>query len=142
MKTRDKIKVGILGATGMVGRHLIALLQDHPWFEVVAVAASKKSVGKKIGTLTVGSVEDDIKVISQKCSFVFSAIEADKDLIKKIFPYLKLELEYAWSGNFGVTKDYHPLIEFKGNVTSIAGAGSQVLCFMAAKHVASKISAL
>ncbi len=36
----DKLKVGILGATGMVGQRFIALLENHPWFEVVTVAAS------------------------------------------------------------------------------------------------------
>ena len=36
----QKLKVGILGATGMVGQRFISLLEDHPWFEVVTVAAS------------------------------------------------------------------------------------------------------
>ena len=35
----QKLKVGILGATGMVGQRFISLLEDHPWFEVVTVAA-------------------------------------------------------------------------------------------------------
>lgn len=35
-----KLKVGILGATGMVGQRFIALLENHPWFQVVTVAAS------------------------------------------------------------------------------------------------------
>ena len=43
----DKLKVGILGATGMVGQRFISLLDDHPWFNVVAVAASPRSAGKK-----------------------------------------------------------------------------------------------
>ena len=42
----QKLKVGILGATGMVGQRFIALLEDHPWFEVVTVAASPRSAGK------------------------------------------------------------------------------------------------
>ena len=42
----DKLKVGILGATGMVGQRFIALLENHPWFEVVTVAASPRSAGK------------------------------------------------------------------------------------------------
>ncbi len=41
-----KLKVGILGATGMVGQRFIVLLENHPWFEVVAVAASPRSAGK------------------------------------------------------------------------------------------------
>ena len=42
----EKLKVGILGATGMVGQRFIALLENHPWFEVVTVAASGRSAGK------------------------------------------------------------------------------------------------
>ena len=42
----QKLKVGILGATGMVGQRFISLLEDHPWFEVVTVAASPRSAGK------------------------------------------------------------------------------------------------
>ena len=42
----QKLRVGILGATGMVGQRFIALLENHPWFEVVTVAASPRSAGK------------------------------------------------------------------------------------------------
>jgi aspartate-semialdehyde dehydrogenase len=42
----SKIPVGVLGATGAVGQKFIKLLEDHPWFEVVAVAASDRSAGK------------------------------------------------------------------------------------------------
>ncbi|MDE6517695.1 MAG: aspartate-semialdehyde dehydrogenase, partial [Acetatifactor sp.] len=42
----DKLKVGILGSTGMVGQRFIALLENHPWFEVTAIAASPRSAGK------------------------------------------------------------------------------------------------
>ena len=41
-----KLKVGVLGATGMVGQRFISLLENHPWFEVVTVAASPRSAGK------------------------------------------------------------------------------------------------
>ena len=41
-----KLRVGILGATGMVGQRFISLLEDHPWFQVVTVAASARSAGK------------------------------------------------------------------------------------------------
>ena len=41
-----EIKVGILGATGMVGQRFITLLNDHPWFDIVALAASPRSAGK------------------------------------------------------------------------------------------------
>lgn len=84
---KKKIPVGILGATGMVGQKLMSLLQNHPWFDVVAVSASKNSKGRKLGSFTVYSVEDDIEEISQKCKIVFSAINAkneQKDFVKKI----------------------------------------------------------
>ena len=42
----EKLKVGILGATGMVGQRFVTLLENHPWFELVAVAASPRSAGK------------------------------------------------------------------------------------------------
>ena len=41
-----KLRVGILGATGMVGQRFITLLENHPWFEVVTVAASPRSAGR------------------------------------------------------------------------------------------------
>ncbi len=43
----DKLKVAVLGATGMAGQWFMSLLEEHPYFEVVAVGASKKSAGKK-----------------------------------------------------------------------------------------------
>ena len=102
VKTNNKIPVGILGATGMVGQRFITLLQDHPWFTVTVLAASNRSAGKtygeavsgrwaqtdsipeEIGGLTVFSIENDLDVIAEQCSFVFSAIEAGKDFITKI----------------------------------------------------------
>ena len=41
-----KLRVGILGGTGMVGQRFISLLENHPWFEVVCIAASPRSAGK------------------------------------------------------------------------------------------------
>ena len=42
----QKLRVGILGAPGMVGPRSISLLENHPWYEVVTVAASPRSAGK------------------------------------------------------------------------------------------------
>ena len=42
----DRLKVGILGGTGMVGQRFISLLENHPWFEVTTIAASPRSAGK------------------------------------------------------------------------------------------------
>src|SRR3989344_4288944 len=89
-----KIKVGILGATGMVGQRLIQLLDGHPWFEVGYVAASEQSAGKsyaaavegrwhsataipdRVRGLVVGDVAGIAKAMAS-CSLVFSALETD-----------------------------------------------------------------
>ncbi len=44
----EKLRVGILGATGMVGQRFISLLENHPWFEVTTLAASPRSCRKDI----------------------------------------------------------------------------------------------
>ncbi len=102
----EKIKVGVLGATGMVGQRYIKLLENHPWFEVTYVAASPRSAGKtyesavssrwligadipsQVAKLIVEDANDVTKAIG-KCKFVFSALEMGKDEIKA------LEAEYA-----------------------------------------------
>ena len=45
--SQKKLKVGVLGATGMVGQRFVALLENHPWYEVTLVAASANSAGQK-----------------------------------------------------------------------------------------------
>ena len=49
-----KLKVGVLGATGMVGQRFVSLLANHPWFEVVVVAASPNSAGKPYAEAVTG----------------------------------------------------------------------------------------
>lgn len=96
-----KLKVGILGATGMVGQRFIALLENHPWFQVVTVAASPRSAGrtyeeavgdrwkmttpmpeavKKLVVMNVNEVEK----VAAGVDFVFSAVDMTKDEIKAI----------------------------------------------------------
>ncbi len=101
-----KLKVGILGATGMVGQRFISLLDNHPWFEVSILAASQKSEGQryedavagrwKMDTPIPNSVKDikvmnvnDIKNIAEKIDFVFSAVDMKKEEI------MAIEEEYA-----------------------------------------------
>ncbi len=110
----QKIPVGVLGATGMVGQQYIALLNDHPWFEVRFVAASPQSAGKayrdavagrwnvtrpcpaNVGSLIVDDANDVSAAVSASargdCSFVFSALEMDKAKIAA------LEEAYAAAG--------------------------------------------
>ena len=59
--------------------------------------------------------------------------------IKKLFPYLKLKVDYVWSETFGVSDDFDPIVEFKKNSIEISGAGTQVACFMASKYVSERI---
>jgi aspartate-semialdehyde dehydrogenase len=96
-----KLKVGILGATGMVGHIFISLLEDHPWFEVVTVAASPRSAGKtyeeavggrwKMTTPMPDAVKNlivmnvnDVDAVASTVDFVFSAVDMSKDEIKAI----------------------------------------------------------
>ncbi len=102
----ERMKVGILGATGMVGQRFIALLENHPWFEVTLVAASPRSAGKSyeeavggrwkmttpmpeaVKKLVVKNV-NDVQEIASQVDFVFSAVDMTKDEIRAI------EEEYA-----------------------------------------------
>jgi aspartate-semialdehyde dehydrogenase len=105
----SKIKVGILGATGMVGQYYIRLLHNHPWFEIAYLAASPASAGKKYSEAVAGrwhlpldipeavqnmEVADAGNASSAvgKCELVFSAVEMDKQSI------MSIETEYAGRG--------------------------------------------
>ena len=97
----EKLRVGILGATGMVGQRFISLLENHPWFEVVTVAASPRSAGKtyeeavggrwKMTTPMPEAVKklivkdvNEVEAISSEVDFVFSAVDMTKDEIRAI----------------------------------------------------------
>src|SRR3989338_2051942 len=98
---KEKIPVGILGATGMVGQQYIRLLSDHPWFRVAYVAASPQSAGKKYkdalrsGWVVAGEMPEDVAQLTLRdvadvkravgeCELVFSAFEMpDKESIRK-----------------------------------------------------------
>ena len=97
----EKLKVGILGGTGMVGQRFISLLEKHPWFEVTTIAASPRSAGKtyeeavggrwkmttpmpeavkKIVVMNVNEVEE----VAAKVDFVFCAVYMTKEVIRAI----------------------------------------------------------
>ena len=102
----QKLKVGILGGTGMVGQRFISLLENHPWFEVVAIAASPRSAGKTyeeavggrwkmttpmpeaVKKLVVMNV-NEVEKVAAEVDFVFSAVDMSKEEIRAI------EDEYA-----------------------------------------------
>ncbi len=101
-----KLKVGILGGTGMVGQRFIALLENHPWFEVTTIAASPRSAGKTyeeavggrwkmttpmpeaVRNIAVKNV-NEVAEVAAEVDFVFSAVDMTKEEIRKI------EEEYA-----------------------------------------------
>ncbi|MCC2826633.1 aspartate-semialdehyde dehydrogenase [Faecalicatena orotica] len=97
----EKLKVGILGGTGMVGQRFISLLENHPWFEVVTIAASERSAGKryedavggrwKMDTPMPEAVKDiivmnvnEVEKVAAGVDFVFSAVDMTKDEIRAI----------------------------------------------------------
>lgn len=102
----EKLKVGILGGTGMVGQRFISLLENHPWFEVTTIAASPRSAGKtyehavgerwKMDTPMPEAVKKivvkdvtDVANVAKEVDFCFSAVDMTKEEIKAI------EEEYA-----------------------------------------------
>ena len=94
--------VGIIGATGMVGQRFSLLLENHPWFNVVAVAASPRSAGKRyedavgakwamtspipanIKDMIVMDAAADVDKIASMADFVFCAVDMKKDEIKAL----------------------------------------------------------
>lgn len=93
---QKQLRVGVLGATGMVGQRFVSLLDGHPWFDVVAVAASPASAGKpygeaiagrwtqarpvpeRIAKLVVGDASD-VATLAAQVDFVFCAVDMTKE---------------------------------------------------------------
>ena len=97
----EKLRVGILGGTGMVGQRFISLLENHPWFEVTTIAASERSAGKtyeeavggrwKMDTPMPEAVKkivvmnvNEVEKVAAEVDFVFSAVDMSKDEIRAI----------------------------------------------------------
>ena len=97
----NKLRVGVLGGTGMVGQRFIKILENHPWFEVKEIAASARSAGKTYGEAVEGrwklegevpsGVRDlvirdisDVQTIADNVDFVLSAVNMSKDEIRAI----------------------------------------------------------
>ncbi len=95
-------KVGIIGATGMVGQRFISLLDKHPWFDITLLAASPRSAGKKyseavgnrwamktqmpekVKDMVVFDATADIEKIASMVDFVFCAVDMKKDEIRAL----------------------------------------------------------
>ena len=97
-----KYKVGIIGGTGMVGQRFVTLMEDHPWFQLTAIAASPRSAGKtyeqavsgrwamktpipqQAKDLVVLDAQADIEKIAGLVDFVFCAVDMKKDEIRAL----------------------------------------------------------
>lgn len=96
-----KYKVGIIGATGMVGQRFALLLENHPWFEVTALAASARSAGKTYGETVEGRWHmtaelpekykdmvilnaENVEEVASKVDFCFCAVNMKKDEIRAL----------------------------------------------------------
>ena len=95
-------KVGIIGATGMVGQRFVTLLEKHPWFEITVLAASARSAGKtykeavgdrwamttpmpsKIAEMPVYDATENVRTITGMVDFVFCAVDMNKDEIRAL----------------------------------------------------------
>ncbi|MBE6991072.1 MAG: aspartate-semialdehyde dehydrogenase [Ruminococcaceae bacterium] len=103
----NKYKVGIVGATGMVGQRFITLMDGHPWFETVVLAASSRTAGKAYGeaisgrwkmdvpvpewaeNMVIMNADTDAEKIAGMVDFIFCAVDMNKDEIRA------LETRYA-----------------------------------------------
>ena len=103
----EKYKVGIIGGTGMVGQRFVTLMENHPWFQLTAIAASPRSAGKRYEEAVAGrwamttpipaeakdlvvlDATADIEKIAGLVDFVFCAVDMKKDEIRA------LEEQYA-----------------------------------------------
>ena len=106
----EKYKVGIIGATGMVGQRFVTLLENHPWFQLTVIAASPRSAGKTYAQAVSGrwamqtpipaqakdivvmDAQEDVEKIAGLVDFVFCAVDMKKDEIRALEEkYARLE---------------------------------------------------
>ena len=101
-KMKKNYKVGIIGATGMVGQRFITLLHDHPWYSIEVLAASPRSAGKKysdavgakwameepipasVADMVVMDASADVEKIASMVDFVFCAVDMKKEEIRAL----------------------------------------------------------
>ncbi len=106
----EKLRVGIIGATGMVGQRFIMLLNEHPYFEITALVAGPRSAGQKYGKAVLGRWKmqsacperilnmevissDDVERVGELVDFVFCAVNMTKDETKALEEkYAKAEI--------------------------------------------------
>lgn len=124
----NKLRAGIVGATGMVGQRFITLLQNHPYFEISVLAASASSAGKKYKDAVAGrwkmkeeipaSVADmvvlnaaEIEEVKKHADFVFCAVDLPKEETKKLEEaYAKAELPVVSNNSANRWTDDVPMV--------------------------------
>lgn len=138
-----KYKVGIIGATGMVGQRFALLLADHPWFEPVCLAASANSAGKKYkdavkkwlmpspmpekyaDTVVLDATADREK-IAAAVDFCFCAVNMKKDEIRELeYLYAKLECPIVSNNSAHRFTDDVPMIIPEVNADHLEVIGAQ-----------------
>ncbi len=139
----QKFKVGVLGGTGMVGQRFISLMEHHPWFEVVCIAASERSAGRryedavggrwkletpmpeKVKDLVVKNIRD-IDDVTSGVDFVFSAVSMSKDEIREIEEqYAKAETPVVSNNSAHRWTDDVPMVVPEINVSHFDIIGTQ-----------------
>ncbi|MDQ6964269.1 MAG: aspartate-semialdehyde dehydrogenase [Mariprofundales bacterium] len=98
----DKIRVGVLGATGNVGQQFIGMLAEHPWFELTALAASEKSAGKKYKDVAKWQMDRELPAeVGEQVVVSVDPEAVDADLVFSALPAdlaLKVEADFAQAG--------------------------------------------
>ena len=139
----EKLRAGIVGATGMVGQRFITLLENHPYFEISALAASSRSSGKryedavgerwKLKAQMPECVKDMVVIdaakideMKAKCDFVFCAVDMKKDEIKALEEaYAKAEIPVVSNNSANRWTDDVPMVVPEINDAHLAVIESQ-----------------
>ncbi|MDE7329884.1 MAG: aspartate-semialdehyde dehydrogenase [Clostridia bacterium] len=138
-----KFKVGVIGATGMVGQRFLLLLENHPYFEVVCLAASASSAGKpykdavkkwhmtavmpeKFAKMTVLDASADRERIAKDVDFCFCAVNMKKDEIRELeYAYAKCECPIVSNNSAHRATDDVPMIIPEVNAEHLEVIGAQ-----------------
>ena len=144
----EKYRVGIIGGTGMVGQRFVTLLDQHPWFELTAVAASSGSAGKtyeeavagrwameteipeQAKALVVLDAVKDAETLADQVDFVFCAVNMEKDKIRALEErYAKLEVPVVSNNSAHRWTEDVPMVvpEINANHISVIAAQRQRL---------------
>ena len=139
-----KYKVGIVGATGMVGQRFVTLMENHPWFELTVLAASARSAGKTyeeaigkkwamttpmpeaVKTMIIKDAEADLNEIASSVDFVFCAVNMKKDEIRALEEkYAKAECPVVSNNSANRWTDDVPMVVPEINADHIKVIDSQ-----------------